>query len=401
MTTIAFGKVNSDKKLIFVLLCLGNITISVNTGAVAAAIPLIGQDLHQPDFVVSKIVVFYMIPYGLGALLYAPLTRILSYRLILVIASLSYAFFSLLSGLSHSLDTILWAQIGAGIAAASSTPLSLMIIGELFDKDMRGRLVGGYFGSSFLAATMGMIFMGLVDWHWLFFIPMILALMTASGLVGLRLDLLDRVHDSSVNYFKALGRPEIRNVFIFIFVMSALYHAVHKWYGTYMVHEYGLDKKTISMFLIIAALCGLSGQQIGGYLSDKKGRLVACFVGIFILAFGTMLLAGHYYLFAIPIILGLISMGWTINHNSVSTILTDFPDDDRPIMASLNSAVRFISGGLGFSLSRVFVEKSFPLTFLGIGILFFLVSLIIKRVIPALETGRPRQGAKYEGRFDG
>ena len=280
MTTIAFGKVNSDKKLIFVLLCLGNITISFNTGAVAAAIPLIGQDLHQPDFVVSKIVVFYMIPYGLGALLYAPLTRILSYRLILVIASLSYAFFSLLSGLSHSLDTILWAQIGAGIAAASSTPLSLMIIGELFDKDMRGRLVGGY-------------------------------------------------------------------------------------------------------------------------LSDKKGRLIACFAGIFILALGTMLLAGHYYLFAIPIILGLISMGWTINHNSVSTILTDFPDDDRPIMASLNSAVRFISGGLGFSLSRVFVEKSFPLTFLGIGILFFLVSLIIKRVIPALETGRPRQGAKYEGRFDG
>ena len=363
-------------------MCLGNLTISFNTAAVAAAIPLISQDLHKADFLVSRIVAFYMIPYGLGALLYAPLTRLITYRSILIVAILAYAVFSLISGLSHSLNYILMAQVGAGIAAASSTPLSLMIIGELFDKDIRGRLVGGYFGASFFASMMGMISLGLINWHWLFLIPAFLGILTALGFMLLKTDLLDCVHKFSINYFKAFARADIRNVFIFIFIMSALYHGVHKWYGMYLFHEYHLNTQTISLFLIVAAVCGLSGQQIGGYLSDKKGRLVACYVGISILGVGTMLLLGHYLYWVLPVILGIISIGWTINHNSVSTILTDFPDQDRPIIASLNSAVRFVSGGIGFSLSSFFVQKSFSLTFLGIGILFLIMSLTIKRVMP-------------------
>ncbi len=374
---------DSDKRLIFLLLCLGNITISFNTAAVAAAIPNISNNINQPDFLVSQIVPFYMVPYGIGALLYAPLTRLVSYRRILIVAMAAYAIFNLVGGFSHTLGQILFVQIGAGIAAASSTPLSLMIIGEFFDKDIRGRLVGGYFGASFFASTVGLIVMGLMDWQWLFFVPAILGMITMTGLIFIKTNLLNRIHESSVNYFKALQRSEIRNVFIFIFVMSALYHSVHKWYGMYLFHEYGLDKKTISVFLIIAALCGLFGQQIGGYLSDKKGRLVACYIGLFVLALGTGLLSGQYNFLVVPLVLGIISIGWTINHNSVSTILTDFPDADRPIMASLNSSVRFVSGGMGFALSKIFVEKSFGLTFLGIGILFLLMSLTVKRVMPS------------------
>ena len=89
-----------------------------------------------------------------------------------------------------------------------------------------------------------------------------------------------------------------------------------------------------------------------------------------------MSLWGHYPLALVPMILGVIAMGWTVSHNSISTILTDFPDDDRPMVASLNSSVRFVSGGLGFSLSTFFVEKSFGTTFLAIGLLFLLLSFL-------------------------
>ena len=68
---------NFEHQKIIFLTCLGNIAISFNTGAVAAAIPLIAADFHTTDFVVARIVPYYMIPYGLGALLYAPLTRFL------------------------------------------------------------------------------------------------------------------------------------------------------------------------------------------------------------------------------------------------------------------------------------------------------------------------------------
>jgi len=365
----------NDKKIIIFLICLGNISISFNTGAVAAAIPLISQDLAQPDFLVSKLVPYYMIPYGLGALLYALLTRRFSYRRVLSGALFLYAAFSLMTGVSLELQQMLLAQIGAGICAACSTPLSLMIIGDLFEKDVRGRLVGTYFGCSFFASMVGMLFMGFVPWRWLFFIPAILGLITAVSLYLLKTDLLRRMHSATVNYWKVFSEPSIRKVFTLILLMSALYHAVHKWYGLYLYREYGLPKEAISFFLIIAAICGLAGQNIGGYLSDKKGRRVTCFTGGLILALGTMSLWGHYPHVVLPIILGVIAMGWTISHNSISTILTDFPDDDRPLIASLNSSVRFVSGGLGFYLSAFFVEKGFGSTFFTIGVLFLILSM--------------------------
>ena len=366
----------NGKKIIVFLICLGNISISFNTGAVAAAIPLISQDLGLPDFLVSKLVPFYMIPYGLGALLYALLTKRFSYRRVLSSSFFLFAIFSLITAVSAQLQNMLLAQIGAGITAACSTPLSLMVIGDLFDKDVRGRLVGTYFGCSFFASMVGMLFMGIVPWRWLFFIPAILGLITSASLYLLKIDSLRRVHSASVNYMKLFSDTSIRKVFTLIFLMSALYHAVHKWYGLYLYREYGLPKETISFFLIVAAICGLAGQNIGGYLSDKKGRQVTCFAGGLILAIGTMSLWGHYPLALVPIILGVIAMGWTVSHNSISTILTDFPDDDRPMVASLNSSVRFVSGGLGFSLSTFFVEKSFGMTFLAIGFLFLLLSFL-------------------------
>lgn len=373
---------NSDKKIVFALLCLGNITISFNTGAVAAAIPMISQDLGVADFVAANVVPAYMIPYGLGALLYAHLSRVVSYRRILVSAMMVYAVMSLICGMSHSLQIILGSQIFAGIAAACSTPLSLMIIGEFFEKEVRGRLVGIYFGSSFFSSLVGMIVMGLIEWRWLFLIPAVIGVLTAISLGLKAAAMLSRRHVEVVDYTRLFSNVSIRNIFFFIFVMSFLYHAVQKWYGVYLHREYGMESSAISAFLVFAAASGLMGQQIGGYLSDKKGRVFACTIGMILLATGVLLLWGKYHPFVLALVLGMIAIGWTVSHNSISTILTDFPGEDRPMISSLNSSVRFLSGGLGFSLSKVFVERSFSQTFLVIGIMMFVMTWSIKYLMP-------------------
>jgi len=370
----------AHKKIIF-LVCLGNIAISFNTGAVAAAIPLMAADFHTTDFLAAKIVPYYMVPYGLGALLYAPLTRFFSYRAILTAAMSFFAILSSITGISQSLSTMFLAQIGAGIAASSSTPLGLMMIGDFFGRDFRGRLIGTYFGCSFFASIVGIIFMGTVHWRWLYLVPALLGAATALCWTFFNQPLVNQGHQGSINYLQALSKPAIRNVFLFIFVVSFLYHAVHKWYGVFLMREYGLDKGAISVILIIAALAGLTGQQIGGYLSDTKGRLTTCYLGTGTLAGGTMLLSIHFPIALIVVILILIAIGWTISHNSVSTVLTDFQDNDRPLMASLNSSVRFISGGVGFSISKFFVAESFNLTFLGIGALILLLIVSINNII--------------------
>lgn len=365
--------------LIIFLICLGNIAISFNVGAVAAAIPLISLDLQLADIETAKLIPFYMIPYGIGALVYAPLTRFITYRLIMMAAMALYAIFSLMTALAFDLDNMLLAQIGAGIAAACSTPLSLMIIGDLFDKDVRGRLVGIYFGTSFVSSMVGMIFMGIFPWRLLFFIPCVIAMLTTLLMGLLNIETLDRVHQGHINYLRVFVQKDLVKVFLFIFLMSFLYHGLHKWYGVYLSRVYHLPKETISVFLIIAACCGLIGQNIGGFLTDKKGRVYSCFFGGLLLALGAMSLWGFYLKEFLPVILGIIAIGWTINHNAVSTILTDKEDYNRPMIASLNSAVRFFSGGLGFTAAGFFVDRNFGLTFFVIGFLFLMLTLNQKK----------------------
>ena len=321
-------------------------------------------------------------PYGIGALIYAPLTRFVTYRVVMASTMMLFAVTCFVCGSAQSLGYILVARVLMGITAASAIPLGLMIIGELFEKRIRGRLVGGFFSCAFIASLAGIALSGVAKWQWLFFVPSMLSVLLAIGFMAFGSEHLSRVHVGHVNYLRALQNVKIRNVFIFIFAISFLYHGVHKWYGIYLSRVYQFTQFQISIYFIIAALGGMFGQLLGGVLSDKKGRLVSCRAGILGLSLGIMLLFGTYPAILLGLVIALVSTCWTVGHNGLSTVLTDFPDEDRPMIASLNSSIRFISGGIGFCVSAYFVEKNFGLTFFVIGILMLLLSFVLRKVIP-------------------
>lgn len=269
-----------------------------------------------------------------------------------------------------------------GFTAAGVIPLGLMVIGELFEKNIRGRLVGGFFSCAFASSLAGNITSGFVSWHMLFYVPAVLAAATAIGLLALPTQLLSRTHKEAVNYWEAFGNSQIRRVFIFIAAMSFLYHGIIRWYGVYLHNVYGLDQFGISIFFSLVAIAGGVGQNIGGQLTDKKGRRFAAQWGLVVLAAATMMLIGQYSPVVLGAILVVLTMGWTVSHNGLSTTLTDFPDSERPVIASLNSSVRFVAGGIGFFATSFLVQKSFGITFFAIGLLLLAASFVLKRVIP-------------------
>lgn len=370
------------KRVVYILLCLGSITISFNVAAMSAVIPAISADLNLPDFVVAKIISYYLIPYGIGALLYAPLTRYFSYRFILAASIGLYALACYAGASIITLDQLQLALIYMGIAAAGNIPLALMIIGDFFDKSIRGRLVGLFFSCSFFASLAGIMLSGIAHWRMLFFVPSVFGAVLALAILVLGRPLLNKTHRGTINYWKVLHNVNVRKIFAFIFIISFCYHGVHKWYGVYLNREYGMNQLSISFFFMLSAMGGLVGQLFGGVVSDLRGRMATCHIGVLGLSISVILLAGHYPQFILGMVLLLISMFWTVGHNGVSTALTDFSDHDRPVIASLNSAVRFFSGGLGFYASSFLVEKSFSLTFLIIGIIILLLNFSVDRVIP-------------------
>ncbi|MEA3226773.1 MAG: MFS transporter, partial [Planctomycetota bacterium] len=221
---------------------LGCITISFNIAAIAAVVPVIGIDLGIPDFEASKIIPYYLMPYGIGALIYAPLTRFLTYRTVLATTMALFAITCYVCGSAQTLGSILVARVLMGVTAASAIPLGLMIIGELFAKSIRGRLVGGFFSCAFIASLAGIALSGIAHWRWLFFVPAALSILLAGGFLIFGGEYLGRRHVGHVNYLRTLKNTEIRNVFVFIFAISFLYHGVHKWYGVYLSRVYGFDQ---------------------------------------------------------------------------------------------------------------------------------------------------------------
>lgn len=370
-----------DKKFTFFLICLGNIAISFNIAALTASVPVISQDLGLQDFQVARIISYYLIPYGVAALIYAPLTKVISYRRILSISFLIFGISSLVCALAQSLSTILLFRIGMGIGGAGIIPLGLLIIGEFFDKKVRGRLVGTFFSGSFFASVAGIILSGVAHWRWQFIIPFLISAVIVLGCYSSKANILKKIHGVSVNYLSVFQKPQLRNVCLFIFAISFLYHAVHKWFGVYLAREYMMDKFTISFFFILMSIGGFCGQMLGGIISDKSGRKAACVIGVAGLALATMALWGHYSFLILGLILTSLTLFWTIGHNGISTVLTDFADLDRPMIASLNSSVRFISGGLGFYISGFFVRQNFSLTFFVIGLLILILVFIINNII--------------------
>ncbi len=359
---------NPETGKVFFILCLAQITISFNLAAVAAVVPSISRELGFSDIEVARIIPHYLCSYGLGALIYAPLTRWFSVKGLLMVSMFVFGASSLYCGLTRSLDGLLLANLINGSAAASVVPLGLLTIGKLIPQDLRGRAVGIFFSSSFISSLLGVLASGTMHWSFLFIIPFILAIITITNILINKAKGIARPEGRLINYLKALADGKVIRIFIVIFLMSMLYHGVYKWYGVYLDREYGLAQSAISSLILVTSFAGVFGQNAGGALTDFKGRFFSVKLGLVILASAVMALAAHIPIAAVAVMLACISLGWTVCHNGISTVLTDFPDEFRSELASLNSSVRFLSGGLGFYLSGFLIDVSFSLNFYVIGI---------------------------------
>jgi predicted MFS family arabinose efflux permease len=79
-------------------------------------------------------------------------------------------------------------------------------------------------------------------------------------------------------------------------------------------------------------------------------------------------------------------LGWTFNHVGLATMLADLPPEFLNEAASLNSGVRFISGGIGMGLGGLIMSRSFNLGFIVFGSALFML-LIFGKFIDSKNSG--------------
>lgn len=361
--------------LTFAILCLEGAVLSFNVAASAALVPSIAQGFGLSQFVVGKIIWLYMLPYGLAALLYGPLVRFFDARRVELACIFMFSLANLLAAGACKIETLFLARFLMGLFGASVIPLGLILIARHLETAKRGRYIGLFFGSTFVASLLGLFLSGIIHWRMIFLIPAACGFILWIGMFFYLPSFREKHPVLRIGYLEAFKSKRVLMLFSYIFCVSLIYHAIQQWLGVYFSTQLNLGQFAISMLITLTSLSGVFGEIWGGRLADSAGRSRVVNLGILSMAFGIFLLLMQVpvaLLFLVMIIWGL---GWTFNHVGLSTMLSDLPPDLLNEAASLNSAVRFISGGLGVSLGGLIMQKSFTLGFslFGLGLMALLM----------------------------
>lgn len=356
------------KKTTFAILCLEGAVLSFNVAAVSALVPSIAQDFALSQFVVGKIIWLYMIPYGIAALFYGPLVRAWDAKKVELFCIFLFSLANLLAALSRNIYTLFAARLFMGIFGASVIPLALILIAKHIEPKNRGRLVGIFFSATFIASLLGLFLSGIIHWRLIFLIPAILGFILWVHIYFYLPSFKPEESTVRINYLLAFKDRAIISVFIYIFFISLIYHGIQQWLGVYFSIRFGFEQFLISMLITLTSLSGVFGEVAGGWLSDSLGRLKTVDLGIILMILSVFLLMLRVPVAILALLMVVWGIGWTFNHAGLSTMLTDLPKDFLNEAASLNSGVRFLSGGLGAALGGMLMQKSFNLGFMVFGI---------------------------------
>ncbi len=141
---------------------------------VGVALPRIVGDLGGTNELYTWVVTSYLLTATITGVFYGKLSDIYGRRPMLLFGVSVFLIGSVLSGLSWSMESLIIFRGVQGVGAGAIFPISLAVIGDLFDPRERGRYQG-LFGAVFgIAAVLGPLLGGWITeqlgWHWIFFV---------------------------------------------------------------------------------------------------------------------------------------------------------------------------------------------------------------------------------------
>lgn len=363
----------------FSILCFLSLTLAFSVSATAALIPSIAATFGCSALWAGKLVWAYMLPYGLCALLWAPLTRKFKVKHIIICALFIFSLAALMVSFAPALPVALWGRLLMGVFGSAFTPLALIIIGKEAKARRKSRLVGLFFSFSFASGLSGIFLSGFLPWRLIYFIPFLSGVVTA--LLALSW-LPDYNYRSAfrISYRETVKDKEVLSLFAFIFAASFLYHSIQQWLGVYLAQDYSFSQMMISIVFTISSAVAICSESLGGILSGRgSGLRVAyyglCFMAAFVFLLG--MVSSPAMIFFIVVLWG---MGWAFNHVGMSSFITALPDKFLRDASSLNSSVRFIAGGLGAFLGgKAILWGGFTVHFLAVGVLIVFLAFQLRK----------------------
>lgn len=178
----------------------------LNETVFSVATPLIQSQFHLTPSAVSWMMTMFIVPFGIGAVVFGRLSDLFSLRLLITLGILIYSAGSILGfvGQDHY-GWILAARAIQGIGGSALPALVMVIVVRFFEPEVRGSLFGSIGSVVAVALGVGPVLGGQISqhlhWTWLFLVP--LALLIALPVLRTLLPREER-RSGSVDVFGAL-----------------------------------------------------------------------------------------------------------------------------------------------------------------------------------------------------
>jgi len=366
----------------FYLFCAAFLATSFGVATIAPLVPSIANEFAVNPLYMAHLSWWYMLPYGIGALIWAPLTRVVTVRTIFNFTAVAFSLAELFFSFAKTPAQAFLGQALIGIFSSSFMPLALIVIGREVAPKEKGKHVGILFGLAYVSSFIGVTLSGFMSWRIVYLVPAAIGFITFIFSFH-HLEQFDfRQKGFELTYHKTCCEKQALFLFIFIFLASFAYHSLQQLLGVYLNQTFCLKQAVLSSIFVVATSCSIIFQFAGGLLTKKIANIELARIGFVLLGIFSLLLlvvSDYRWMFLLMIIWG---TGWALNHIGLSSYLTHLPDKILRDAASLNSSIRFVSGGLGVLSASTIIEKfGFKAHFICVAITTFVLSFFVNKVL--------------------
>lgn len=299
----------------------------------------------------------YLIAYGTATLIYGPLSDRLGRRPVILSSLSIFVLLTILTSFAQSATQLTMLRLVTGLGAGGIVPLALMLIGDLFPYQERGRPIGWLFGAMAggmaCGSVAGVLLEPFVSWQGLFWGVAALAAATLIGLLPYRGLLGQRsaaikpsLGAITQGYWSLLDSARGRRTYAYVFLNAVFHSGVFTWLGVYFSRRYGVGEIGIGLALLGYGVPGFIFGPAIGRLADRFGRNYLIPLGLVLAGAAAAALALPIPIVLAPVLVTLLSLGYDLTQPLLAGIVTDL-GPQRGQAVGLMAFILFIGFGVG------------------------------------------------------